>query len=211
MRIARREGSGRKEGGGKKGGGRRRKQEDERETIPFSPPTFRGQKSPGLRSDEWQVRPFLGSGVYPGPLIRYFIGHNPPPSRDVSLCPRGMKVVHDIDGYISLLFPPELERAPSRCRDGGRTTRWKSSARRLAESCESRVCVVRVIFRSPFGRSLSVFIRVDARWDLLDRKEALPGETSSGFIARTKYRGAGIIWHFNFSSDVTAPILRLPF
>lgn len=48
-----------------------------RETIPFRP-AFRSQKSLGLRTDEWQVRPVSRIGSVPGPLMRYFIGHNPP-------------------------------------------------------------------------------------------------------------------------------------
>lgn len=37
-----------------------------------------GQKSPGLRMDEWQVRPVPRIESVPGPLMRYFIGHNLP-------------------------------------------------------------------------------------------------------------------------------------
>jgi len=64
-----------------------------------------GEPCPGSRSVEWQVRPFLGSPGErerererertTGPLIRYFIGHNPPLAggRRRSFVP-GMKVVY---------------------------------------------------------------------------------------------------------------------
>lgn len=59
------------------GGGNKR-----RETIPIrlaGVSEAKREERPWIEgTDEWQVRPFLESRVYPGPLIRYFIGHNLP-------------------------------------------------------------------------------------------------------------------------------------
>lgn len=74
-----------------------------RETIPFCP-VFRSRKSPGLRTDEWQVRPFLESRVYPGSLMRYFIGHNLPFAGRPFVLEKWKWCARDMDRYISF-FP----------------------------------------------------------------------------------------------------------